>query len=92
MAVVEAMQLGLVPVVTPVGAIPEYCFDGRNALIFENVESTARRLVSLLASPDEVLRLSIAAQEQFSTARLYVEDMIDAAHALAGQMPSSELR
>lgn len=83
MAVVEAMQLGLIPVVTPVGAIPEYCFDGRNALIFDGVERTAARLADLLASPDELRRLSAAARTQFSETRLYIEDITAAAETLA---------
>ena len=33
MSVVEAMQLGLIPVVAPVGEIPRYCRDGENALL-----------------------------------------------------------
>ena len=32
MSVVEAMQIGLVPIVTPVGEIARYCVDGKNAV------------------------------------------------------------
>lgn len=34
-AVTEAMQLGLVPVVTPVGEIPNYCTDNYNSIFFD---------------------------------------------------------
>jgi glycosyltransferase involved in cell wall biosynthesis len=88
MAVVEAMQLGLVPVVTPVGAIPEYCFDGRNAVIFDSIENTTERLARLLASPQEIRRLAAAARERFSSAPLYVEDVIHAAKALTRTKPA----
>jgi glycosyltransferase involved in cell wall biosynthesis len=51
MSVVEAMQLGLVPVVTPVGEIARYCRDGLNGVLATDVDATTRRLVDLLSEP-----------------------------------------
>lgn len=79
MAVVEAMQLGLVPVVTPVGMIPEYCIDGVNGVIFRDNRSAADRVERLLADPAEFQKLSQAAREQFARVKLYTQDVLDAA-------------
>lgn len=35
-AVTEAMQLGLVPIVTDVGEIAHYCKDGKNSIYYDN--------------------------------------------------------
>ena len=35
-AVTEAMQLGLVPIVTPVGEIANYCIDGLNSIYYQD--------------------------------------------------------
>ena len=51
MSVVEAMQLGLVPVVTPVGEIARYCRDGENAVLVANPEDAASRVLGLLQDP-----------------------------------------
>ena len=42
MSVVESMQLGLVPIVTPVGEIRNYCQDGHNAVIVETDKRSIR--------------------------------------------------
>lgn len=49
MAVVEAMQYGLVPVVTPVGEIGRYCRDEVNSVIIANDEQATRRVLQLLS-------------------------------------------
>ncbi len=36
-SVIEAMQAGLVPIVTPVGEITGYCSDGVNSVFFEKL-------------------------------------------------------
>lgn len=63
MSVVEAMQLGLVPVVTPVGEIGRYCRDGDNALLFTGTCDAARQVLGLLSDPvryDTIRRAAIA--------------------------------
>ena len=48
MSVVEAMQLGLVPVVTPVGEIAHYARHGENALVISDDASTVADVSELL--------------------------------------------
>jgi glycosyltransferase involved in cell wall biosynthesis len=48
MSVVEAMQLGLVPVVTPVGEIAHYARHGKNALVVSDDSSTVEEVFELL--------------------------------------------
>jgi glycosyltransferase involved in cell wall biosynthesis len=48
MSVVEAMQLGLVPVVTPVGEIANYALHTDNALVVSDDESTVIEVLALL--------------------------------------------
>ncbi|WP_183073421.1 glycosyltransferase family 4 protein [Roseinatronobacter ekhonensis] len=80
MSVVEAMQLGLVPVVTPVGEIGRYAQDGQNALLLGDGTSqdNAARLAALLADPDQVTRMARAAVDRFAHAGLYREDVLAA--------------
>ena len=87
MAVVEAMQLGLIPVVTAVGGIPTYCIDGLNSIIFTGTEETARRILALLDDPSALVRLSAEAQKTFNGAPSYAESVLAAAEA---QWPSLE--
>jgi glycosyltransferase involved in cell wall biosynthesis len=63
MSVVEAMQLGLVPVVTPVGETSRYCRHGHNALLVAGLGDTARQLLDLLLDParyDTIRQAAIA--------------------------------
>ena len=64
MVVVEAMQLGLVPVVTPVGEIRRYCRDGENALLVDpgDLDGAADRIADLLSDPDRYRSMSAAAR------------------------------
>ncbi|WP_173202125.1 glycosyltransferase family 4 protein [Geobacter sp. SVR] len=57
MAVMEAMAHGMVPVVTPVGGIPDHVRNGENGILLSHDESQlpaeiAARLSELCASPD----------------------------------------
>lgn len=78
LAVAEAMQLGLVPVVTPVGGIADYCQDGVNAIFFSDLEATVARLVDLLTKPQQVRDLALAARSRFSSTKSYTQDVLDA--------------
>lgn len=78
MAVTEAMQLGLIPVVTPVGAIADYCEDGVNAIFYSEADGTAERLHQLFTEPDRLPELSAAARSRFSSTKQYAEDVLDA--------------
>ncbi len=48
MATVEAMQLGLVPVVTPVGELPNYCRQGQNAILIESDDQAVYDIEAVL--------------------------------------------
>jgi len=79
MSVIEAMQLGLVPVVTPVGAIKDYCRDEENAVVFSGIEDAADRIEVLLGDADLYRATSRSAMAQWTDAPLYQDDFIMAA-------------
>jgi glycosyltransferase involved in cell wall biosynthesis len=85
MSVVEAMQFGLVPVVTPVGEIAEYCRSGENALVVEDPDNPAAAIndvIGLLGDEIRYRQHQCAAQEHWSRARLYRDDVCRAAENL----------
>src|SRR5690606_10061657 len=49
-AVVEAMQLGLIPVVTPVGEIANYCKAGTNAILVDDDDQAVVEVIRVGAS------------------------------------------
>lgn len=81
MGVVEAMQLGLVPIVTPVGEIANYCRSGQNSLICNTTDlnSTATDIENLLSRPSEYERLSKNAVDKWRNSPLYANDVSAAA-------------
>ncbi len=85
MSVVEAMQLGLVPVVTKVGEIANYCRDAENAVVHTTTDDTVRQIETLLGDEDKYLRMSSAAAEHWADAPLYQEDILQAAHAMSSE-------
>ena len=86
-ATVEAMQLGLVPVVTPVGEMAAYCSDGVNALLVDpaDLDEAAARIADLVGQPAAVSRLADAAAAYWTGRRLYREDVEDAIMALVSR-------
>jgi glycosyltransferase involved in cell wall biosynthesis len=82
MAVVEAMQWGLVPVVTAVGEIARYCRDGENALIVGETDATAARVLALIDDADGWRRMQARARATWTDAPLYGEAVAAACHAL----------
>lgn len=78
MSVVEAMQLGLVPVVTPVGEIANYCTDSVSAVFVTDIQQTAHRLRELLENPEAFSRMASAAQTVWQGRRLYRDDVLAA--------------
>lgn len=83
MASVEAMQLGLVPVVTPVGEVARYCRDGENAIVYRDEAQTVVAVDAVLRDPARFEALSRAAIEQWRNAPMYDEDFMAAAVDLA---------
>ena len=76
LSVVEAMQLGLVPVVTPVGEIANYCHDCVNALLVSNPRATAARIAGLLNSPALYSALRHNAISTWAEAPLYSDGFL----------------
>jgi glycosyltransferase involved in cell wall biosynthesis len=71
MSVVEAMQLGLVPVVTPVGEIACYCRNDVNAVLIEDDEMAATTILQLLDDPNRYAQLRSTAIETWREKPLY---------------------
>lgn len=82
MGVVEALERGLVPVVTPVGQMAVYCRDGENALVYRGVDDTAERLLALFEDPARYEAMSEAALATFADTPTYSEEVAAAARAL----------
>lgn len=82
MSVVEAMQIGLVPIVTPVGEIARYCVDGKNAVWVQEDVTAVGAVMGLLSDPDQYKRMSYAAAEHWQAKSLYRDDFITAATEL----------
>lgn len=82
MSVIEAMAIGLVPVVTPVGEIPRYCHDGETGLHVTTPEETAQRVVALATDPAEWAAFSARAAQTWAGARLFRDDYRDSCNAL----------
>jgi hypothetical protein len=70
------------PVVTPVGAIPNYSADGVSAVFFRSPEEAAARVDALLRDPAALERMAEAARQQFVGSSSYTEDVLEAAAEL----------
>lgn len=82
MSVVEAMQSGLVPVVTPVGEIARYCRDQESAIFVHEDDAAVEAVLTLLSDPDQYRRMSCAAAKYWQEKPLYRDDFLDAAKEL----------
>jgi glycosyltransferase involved in cell wall biosynthesis/SAM-dependent methyltransferase len=82
MSVVEAMQLGLVPVVTPVGEIPSYCTHNVNALIVTTDTQTVDDLNALLNDADKYQAMQRDAIATWNDKPLYSESVASACGAM----------
>ncbi|SFM34555.1 glycosyltransferase family 4 protein [Shimia aestuarii] len=78
MSVIEAMAMGLVPVVTPVGEIPSYCHDGHTGIHVTTSGETAQRIVELISQPGSWREMSSRAADRWAEARLFQDDYRDA--------------
>ena len=82
MSVIEAMALGLVPVVTPVGEIPRYCHDGESGIHVSTPEETAQKVVALANAPLRWQQMARQASDRWADARLFRDDYCDACDRL----------
>jgi len=85
MAVVEAMQLGLVPVVTPVGEIGTYVEDGRNGVWFTSPQDALGKVERMLSDPASYRAMSLAATKTWQGQPLYRDEFLAACAQLASQ-------
>lgn len=75
LSVIEAMQLGLVPVVKPVGEIKNYCDNNKNALFVDSNFSPSK-IKELIENPKEYEAMSIAAINQWINKETYTTSVI----------------
>lgn len=85
MSTVEAMQMGLVPVVTPVGEIPRYCEHMTNAVLIGSEDQAVADVARILADPALFSAMSKAAVDRWAASPLYDEDFMAAAGALVAK-------
>lgn len=71
-AVTEAMQLGLVPIVTPVGEIANYCTDGENSIYYN--DKTVDKVISLMNNLSDYEKMSRKAVAYWSNVSTYSDD------------------
>ncbi len=84
-SVVEAMQLGLVPVVTPVGEIARYCVNDQNAVLVLDDEASAECVLALIDNVKEYQRIANSAVQTWQAKTTYQEDvMMACGELLAG--------
>lgn len=81
-AVVEAMQLGLVPVVTPVGEVARYARHGENAVVIASEEQAVADIVALLSNPARYAALADRAVAEWQDQPTYREAVLAACRAL----------
>ena len=83
MSVVEAMQHGMLCVVTPVGEIPNYTSDGENAVLMDVVggvisEYSLRNLLAVLNDRQSCEAISSAAHRRFKNAPVFADSLVEA--------------
>ena len=87
LSVVEAMQLGLVPVVTPVGEIAHYARSGDNAVIISDDSSALAEVLVLLTEDERYQKYRINAISTWANRKLYKDSVLDACFQVL-DMPS----
>ena len=86
MSVVEAMQLGLVPVVTPVGEIENYAENGRNSIWLRDNTETAKAVNFLLQNESAYCQIRTAAIETWEDVELFPDSFVASCRALFKEM------
>ncbi|WP_257669527.1 glycosyltransferase family 4 protein [Parapedobacter tibetensis] len=83
MSVAEAMQHGMVCVVTAVGEIPNYAKDGQSAIFMdtrtpESWEAAMNKLLLIIQDEEKCSSISKAAHETFRNTPIFSDSLIDA--------------
>jgi glycosyltransferase involved in cell wall biosynthesis len=82
LSVVEAMNAGLVPLVTPVGEMERYTKDMENALWLnkpfdDNLDKLAQKVKEVIDSPDLYYKLSLSASKTFEGHKKYTDALVE---------------
>ena len=76
LSVVEAMQLGLVPIVTSVGEIENYCKNNFNSIIYKDEKNTFKQVERALQNKNIYSNLRKNAIENWKNQNIYSEDIV----------------
>ncbi|MDB5470612.1 MAG: hypothetical protein JWR84_2172 [Caulobacter sp.] len=85
MSLIEAMQLGLVPIVTPVGEMATYVKPLETGVVYQSQDQAAADIGAILDDAPLFNRIGAAAVDHWRGQRLYHEDLLAGAEALARQ-------
>ena len=82
LSVVEAMNMALVPIVTPVGEMERYTKDMENALWLnkpfdDNLEKLAQKVKELIDTPELYYKLSLSASRTFQGHKKYTDTLVE---------------
>ena len=84
MSVVEAMQLGLIPIVNPVGEIKNYCQNNLNAILVGNNNSLNIQILNLYSDKEHFQQTRKNAIYTWLDQKTYADSIMDAASCLLG--------
>jgi glycosyltransferase involved in cell wall biosynthesis len=84
MSVVEAMQLGLVPVVTPVGEIAHYSHHGENAVVVTDDVAAVADVLALLEDDERYQAMRKQAMATWADKPLYKDSVLAACREVLG--------
>ncbi len=90
MSVVEAMQMGLVPIVTPVGEIPAYCGHSFNALIVKSDQQVVNNVRGLLDCDKKYQNIRQNAIATWKDAPLYADSVLQSCEELFVEQKTRE--
>jgi glycosyltransferase involved in cell wall biosynthesis len=85
MSVVESMQLGLVPIVTPVGEIANYCEHRKSALLVDRDDKVQDLVLDLLQKPSSYQEMRQNAISVWENVPTYAESIVYETHRLLGK-------
>jgi glycosyltransferase involved in cell wall biosynthesis len=92
MSVVEAMQMGLLPVVTPVGEIARYAHHGDNALVVRVEAQAVTDVVALLADDARYQMMRMRAIASWVDEPLYKDSVMDGCRDVLGLVKPKQVR
>ena len=78
MSTLEAMQFGLIPIVTNVGEIKNYCIHNMNSIIYSNLNNTSKEVINLINNKKQMEKLRNNALKKWINTTTYKEDITNA--------------